>query len=469
MRINRRTLLAGASSLVALAALPGCWSGSKKTGRVIVVGAGMAGLAAARELDARGFEVIVLEARDRPGGRVETLSGFVDHPVELGAAWVQPQDQPVADLLQSFPVGTRLDNWAQRTYTRRGGGWTLTERARQEAYELAAVRLSEQGEREPPGSRLTLAEGIARSGLEPDVAAYLLEEAPATFGATADLVGFRDASLEGDDGDGAALVAEGLGSLVRRMTAGLDVRYSTVVSAIEHGGSRVRVTALDPSKGQVAFDADHCIVTIPLSLLKRSGAGVAGAITFDPPLSAPKQDAISRIGFGVFDKLVMKLPGRTWPDDWTFATFVDSGTGTTVINGSRFRSAAEVERGAALVAALTAFPGGIETPRPESQADILLQAERVLGALRNAFGGEAIPMDAIQVQLKSWTHDPFALGCYSVPTPGSFALRAALAEPEGRLQLAGEAVGATVGGSYRSATITAALASGLQAARRISG
>ena len=70
---------------------------------------------------------------------------------------------------------------------------------------------------------------------------------------------------------------------------------------------------------------------------------------------------------------------------------------------------------------------------------------------------------------QDWSSDPFSRGCYSVPSPGSFALRARLAEPEGRLFFAGEAVGGYVHGEFRSATMTAALLSGRDAAKKVTG
>jgi monoamine oxidase len=91
-----------------------------------------------------------------------------------------------------------------------------------------------------------------------------------------------------------------------------------------------------------------------------------------------------------------------------------------------------------------------------------LYGERTVDAALPA--GRRLP----ELRLQSWTQDPFARGCYSVATPGSRALRRALAEPEsGTLYFAGEAVGADVGGSFRAATISAAIGSGQAVAEQI--
>lgn len=460
-------------------ALAGCGvlpGGEKKSGkRVIVVGAGLSGLAAARRLKEKGYEPAVLEARDRIGGRALSIDALVGHPVEAGGAWVQQKDPVIKNLVG--PKGFRVlpDKWDSMIVAPAGeGSWRPVPERDAERLEAALKRVGDASAKEPKDSRRTLEEVVAQLSLPQEELRFVAAEVAATTGSIPARVGAREYAAGGHPDTGAAIVAEGMNAVSGALADGLDVRLGTVVTRIDHSPKGVTAHL----EGGEQLQADFVIVTIPLSLLKLEAGSGPGAIAFNPPLSEPKRRAIQTIGYGTLDKLFLRFEKRFWRDDFTFMTFLDDHMAgpTVLVNASRGRNGAELNQGAALTAELAGEWGARTTPRPDDLEGQLLLVDQCLDRLRALFGvgavDGALPRGSKwpRIHLQSWTHDPFAHGAYSVATPGSQELRKHLAEPEsGRLYFAGEAVGGKVNGELRTATITAALVSGVDAANKIAG
>lgn len=405
-RLDRRTLLRSGAGAAAALLLPGC-GGADDDGRsadVLVVGAGMAGLGAARALYDAGRDVLVLEARDRIGGRIATARTAADDvPVELGAAWIHGPGggNPVAALARRAGVRTRRTRYATTLVTAR----TATDAARAERESETAAEY---------GARAT------------DLHPALI-----------------DAEDEYPGGD--ALVLGGLDRVPWLLARGLRVRTGVPVVRLRDDPARRRVTAT--LRDGTTLTAAAAIVTVPLGVLQRGG------VTFDPPLPAAAHEALHRIGIGLVEKTVLRFAAPFWPREAELLVHPPAAGDTVTEHLSLLPSHG--------VPALVGLAGG---PRALAHAalDEDARTARALAPLRRAFGTVPAPAAVLHTR---WTRDPFAAGAYSYPArdqrPGD---RAAIARPawSGRLLLAGEHTDERF-----PATVHGALRSGRRAARTL--
>lgn len=446
-QLTRRRLLASPAA-VGAGALTACSpsedDGAGRRPSVIVVGAGMSGLAAARHLAAAGARVQVLEARDRLGGRIWTSDAW-DFPVDLGASWIHgTTGNPLTALARAAGARTVATTYDSTT--------TLTDRgALSEEQEALLARATEavskvlstyQDDGEEDASLRTVVERELawpeRSPEERRWISYALNEIEQEYaGSAARLSTYwydSDAPLEGDD----VLFPGGYGQLVAHLARGTEILTGTTVTAITHTTDGVVVTA-----GGRDLRADHAIVTVPLGVLK------AGTITFDPPLPRRTTLAIERLGVGLLDKLVLRFAEgteRLWPDtDWIerVPPAGSYGRWTQWVNLAR----------AAGRPALMGFSAA-DDARAVSRLSDREAATQALAALSASLGVD-LPTP-VGVQRTRWADDPLARGSYSFYAVGSSpADRKALTRSVGdRLHLAGEATDlrsfATVHGAYRS-------------------
>jgi hypothetical protein len=289
-------------------------------GRVIVVGAGLAGLVAARTLAERGVDVLVLEARDRLGGRCRTEDG-----VDLGAHWIHgTEGNPITTLAHQLSLAT-LFVGGDSSYS---GGWDhiamhgprgflrpdeklrsilVADEVRDE---LDALRRSWLARGEPDRPlRAAIEQILDRRGLDAEdrqsVAWHIATTA--RDDCAADDAGLS--TLWWDDGYevygyGDSVFVDGYGALIAALGKDLDVRLEHVVERIQHGddGAMVRTSRGD-------FAADAVLVTLPLGVLK------SGDVVFVPPLPSEKRDAIARLEMGALAKVVLRFDTVFWPRD----------------------------------------------------------------------------------------------------------------------------------------------------------
>ena len=424
----------------------------------IVIGAGMSGVTAARMLADAGRTVLVLEARDRLGGRMNTdrSAGF---PVDLGASWIHGiADSPLWDLVQaldiptieytvgSFQAGGRpMENFAgagQRMDAGQTARWV-------DDVELADRLLIEEIAASTTGDTyLDVTErALDRSGLEPErideireFFRHRVEEQCGAWIGDLDAHGLDEDAIDGDE----VIFPRGYDEIPRRVAAGLDVRLGHVVTHVERSDAGVRV-----STAQQTFDAHDVVVTVPLGVLK------SGRIAFDPPLPEEIDGPIERLGMGVFNKVFVQFPERFWDDD----SYVIRALGEA---GEHWHSWYDVSAVSGLPTLLT-FAAGPFGRRMQELSDDDIVADS-LTALRALYGNAVGNPTARWVT--RWGHDPFSDGSYSHLAVGSTHHdHDSLAGPaDGVLHFAGEATWGD-----EPATVGAAYYSGHRAAERILG
>jgi monoamine oxidase len=430
---------------------------------VIVIGAGMAGLAAARTLADAGVSVAVLEARDRIGGRAWT-DRSLGVPVDLGAAWIHGVDgNPITELARAAGAATLATDWDDFTLFDHDG--TRVSEGDLEAIDGAYEEVMGSLKELALDSDISVAQGVERvlgkgsvgaderRGIQWAAAIDELTSA-ADFEETSLRLTFQDKDDEGDEGDegdgawlgaeigGAdALLSGGYDEVIRHVARGLDVRLGHVVSAVRHDRDGVRV---ESSAG--TFSARYAVVTLPVGVLK------AGAVRFEPELPAEKRRAIEDMGFGVVNRVALRFPSVFWSRGTQFFGYASRSHGEfpAVMDASRFVPAP----------VLVAFISGSFARRNESLPDAQV-VSALMRVLRTMFGPD-VP-DPTGHLVTRWAADPFAGGAYPFARVGARGDdHAILARPVGRLLFAGEATHPLHNGFVHGAYLT-----GLREARRI--
>jgi polyamine oxidase len=284
----------------------------------LVVGAGWAGIAAARRIVAAEGAAIVMEAAPVAGGRART-DRSLGGPVHLGAAWLHGVDgNPIAELASEAGVPWEPSRWGSNRTT-----FLLGEPALDDA-ELEAVWTLRRA------VSATIAEGRSRASVDDALGPVLRDalarvEAPRRlrtvlecwvrtdhenlYAAPIDDLSLmyctEPFSMPGSDGS----ITGPLDRMVEYATAPLDVRLHTTVERIEARGEHWQVSSTAGSE-----TVDSVIVTAPVGVLR------AGRIAFDPPLPSDVQWALDHLGTGVLAKVFFEFDTPFWRPSWSFWT-----------------------------------------------------------------------------------------------------------------------------------------------------
>lgn len=450
--MHRRKLL----KLMALA-LVGCTGGgyAQKKGqipssRILVIGAGLAGLAAAWELHRQGYEVQVIEARDRVGGRIWTSTAWPDIPLDLGASWIHGvHGNPLSELADEIGAERVITRYESAiTYNTNGQPLTAAQadrldRLRTRLYQTLG-RAREQDEDISIRQAIApLAQPFEPSSLEYRLINFILssELEHQYAGSAASLSAHWYDSDEEFDGDD-ALFPEGFRTVTDFLARELRIELGQPVLEIRWGRSPVEV--ITP---QSTLIADHVVVTLPLGVLK------AQRVQFFPALPSEKRAAIAQLGMGVLNKCYLRFASAFWPDDVDWLEYIPATHGAWT-GWVSFQPA--VER-----PILLGFNAAEQGWAMEQWSDRQIVAS-AMDTLKTIFGA-GIPQP-VDYQITRWATDPFALGAYSYYAVGSTPrMRQALAAPlEKRLFFAGEATHPDFFGTAHGAYL-----SGLRAAAAI--
>jgi len=372
---------------------------------VIVVGAGMAGIAAARTLVDQGFQVTVLEARQRTGGRIWT-DRSLNVPLDLGASWIHGHlRNPMTTLARKFSVDRSVTDYDSLTLFNSDGS-ILSNETSELIERLTAETIDQLLSAKSSAAKTTsIAESferfiatadlrkIHRSGVEWGMA-WEIELEQAGNIESLSLSGYdEDDAFQGDD----VLFPGGYGQLIDGLAKSLDIHFEQIVEKISYGTDRVTVTSNGTN-----HTAHRVVVTLPLGVLKR------GAVGFFPELPDAKLQAINRLEMGILNKIAMRFPDCFWPESTHFFGMLGDSH-RDVMNIVNMTPHVEQP-------ILVALTYGAYARTLEMATDFEM-VSTVLEDLRTIFG-PGVP-DPTAVAITRWNSDPFALGSYSHIPPGA--------------------------------------------------
>ncbi|GAB4854987.1 hypothetical protein Ancab_023574 [Ancistrocladus abbreviatus] len=410
---------------------------------VIIIGAGLAGLAAARQLMRFGFKVTVLEGRNRAGGRVYTrkmkgptrsasadlggsvLTGTLGNPLGILARQLDYPLRKVRDKCPLYradgsPVDPDLDSKVEVAFNKL---LDKVSRLRQLMGNVSAdisLGAALEAFQQMHGDAVTSEEMKLFNW-------HLANLEYANAGLLSKLsLAFWDQDDPYDMGGDHCFLGGGNGKLINALAENVSIIYDKIVDTISYGSDGVQVIA-----GTQVFEGDMALCTVPLGVLK------TGAIKFIPELPQRKLDGIKRLGFGLLNKVAMLFPHVFWETDLdTFGHLSDDPThrGEFFL----FYSYADVAGGPLLIALVAGKAAHeFESMPPTDAVSCVLQILRGIYEPR----GATVP-EPIQTVCTRWGGDPLCLGSYSnVAVGASGDDYDILAEcvGDGRLFFAGEA------------------------------
>lgn len=433
---GRRRFLLAAGAAAAAAALPLPLRAQGAGPDVAVIGAGGAGITAAKQLSAAGYKVVLLEARDRIGGRAFTDSSSVGVPWDRGCSWLHSSEvNPWAGYARANGFEVFADNHPTRVFDgeKAMGAAELTGlgalRDRMDAELEAAGR---RGLDIPAEEAFTLATRqdewypLAASGLT----AWEGVE-PSNFSA---LDSFHYVE-RGDD----LLIPKGYGNLLAHYARGVEVRLRSPVSRLRWGS---RGVALDTPGGTLS--ARVAVVAVPSATIAQ------GLLVFSPWLPVDVQEAHHHLPLGLMNKVALRFKRNVFP--------VES---SEVLRQRRsgWRGMSYITRlwGGNVAVGMSAGAFAHELEAAGEQAAI----DHALGELAGMLGGD-LRRHFDRGAATAWASDPFSRGAYSHCLPGRFGARERLTHPVGdRIVFAGEHTEQSAYGTLHGAHL-----SGLRAARQ---
>jgi monoamine oxidase len=395
--------------------------------RILVVGAGISGLAAARRLTEAGRDVVVIEARNRIGGRLHSIR-LAGADVETGGAWIHGLDgNPLAGLAREAGVELAPDG-GRPAHVRLDGVQKDPGEAFRTVQAATSAFLSKLPSlREKLGKGASLSDGIglylngeASTGISPankDLIRFGLEQLlnDIDYAGPSEQTSLAWFWEDGCCPGGDHLPSIGLSGLAASLAEGIDVRLGQEVHSIGQGAEGVSIQTREGRRHR----GDAAIVTLPLGVLQ------SGRVSFNPPLPVEKREALALMRMAGLEKVAFRFPSRFWSGTIWNAGKVPGGF--PVFNDFTENTGAPM---------LICHYGGsfAKSMRTRSSEE---RAKAAYSTLQDLMGRD-IPKP-LASHATRWSSDAFALGSYSYPVlgacPGHWE---SLAAPFGRLGFAGE-------------------------------
>ncbi|KAM4689513.1 lysine-specific histone demethylase 2 isoform 1-T2 [Discoglossus pictus] len=435
---------------------------------VIVIGAGPSGLAAARQLHNFGIKVMILEARDRIGGRVWDEKTFKGVTVGRGAQIVNGCiNNPISIMCEQ--LGIKMRKLREKCdLIQKGGKLTDPSIDKRMDFHFNAIldvvaewrKDKTQNHDAPLGDKIQeiykafiQESGIQFTEVEEKVLQFHLSNLEYACGSNLHKVSARSwdhneffAQFAGDH----TMLMDGYSVITEKLAEGLDIHLQTPVRSVDYTGPEVQLTAADGK----TFTAQKVLVTAPLALLQK------GVIQFNPPLPEKKVKAINSLGAGIIEKIALQFPYRFWDSKIQGADFF----GHIPINTSKrglfgvFYDMHPEGKHAVLMSVITG--DAVTSIKDMDDKQVVKQC---LAILRELFKEQEVPAPSKYFVTK-WSKDPWAQMAYSfVKTGGSGEAYDILAEDiQGKVFFAGEATN-----RHFPQTVTGAYLSGVREASKI--
>lgn len=415
---------------------------STKRKRIIIIGAGLAGLAAAKELQKSNYEVTILEARNRIGGRTWTdyESGF---PFDHGAFVMHGiEHNPMRELADSLNLPYVFISFDKIQFFNPKPMAT-----RFSASDEAFIKILEEAKqvalKEPQDCSLQAAVDKLlknNAAIDKQWLTWRLALSVLFFGIEPQRITARYWDLEEQLEGGNHVMLQGYKPIIDYLAKNLPVKLNTEVKKIDWSQKEIKIktTAGD-------YTADQILITLPLAVLQKNQD------LFVPILPATKLLALQDLHMGLLNKIYLKFPKSFWPSDYTHFAALQNSTLPVFLNLQPFFKDN----------ILIAFVGGEKAKTLELLNDQEI-TEIIMHELQNMFGNN-IPEPEV-VRITRWSQDPFAHGSYCYMSVGADpAAYKQLAEPvDNKLFFAGEATHERF-----PATTHGAFLSGIREAARI--
>jgi len=377
-------------------------------GKVIIIGAGAAGLYAAYILKSKGIDFQILEASANYGGRLAKLTGFANFPIDLGAQWLHGKNNIIGDLIKKSKTKVTLDESSAKYWFNNQLVDSLPNN----------VDIFE-GEGLPDVSYKDYA---IQQGLG-DEYKFIIENIAGDQGAAASRLSVYYNNLEEENwnsGDDDFKFQDTYFDLIDNQIAEHvkdKISLNTIVSKVDYSGTQIVVTDTNNNN----FIADKLIITVPITILKSND------ITFIPALPQNKIDAFSKIGMDAGMKVFLKFSQK----------FFDQN----IIGGSICAAYADDSVGKAIDDnILLAFIMGKQAEYLTSLGSDSAITNALLQELDQIYSGQA-SASFVSSYVQNWTLNPFVKGAYSYSTVGMGNTRTIAAQPiDNKLFFAGEAM-----------------------------
>ena len=381
---------------------------------VVIIGAGIAGIAAARELVDLGYNVLVIESKKSIGGRLKT-NRSLGFPVELGSSWLYHKDSnPMTPWLQQYGIPSKVVNYdSLRRFRSNGTQYSDSETrssAADDKYILSQIFAAITNST-TDSSLAALAQQVSSANLSGSETEqwHMSTGEELEYGGSAETISAKMFGATNQfNGSGYDVsIPKGFDQLINQsnLANNITILNSTRVVYIDYSNETV---AIATSTGQF-FMAKTAIITVPLGVLKNSDIG------FNPPLPAWKQQAIQKVQMGTLNKVYLGWKNMSWvPQTFNNFSFIGVDVASpTIHTRGLFNYFINMQRESGIPGFMT-FATGQSGQDIESWNDtyIINVSVSQLQKAVSSFGGGAVPLPDNWL-ITRWNRDPDAYGAFS--------------------------------------------------------